>query len=149
MIDYFGYKKHHEGLTRNGNTNHQPNRRGRQSTSSQAPVTVDQATYVQVLDKEKQQENKEEMLSREEDLVYFSPTLEGFALKNKLWLNFYVDDIKPVVWNDEAYGHLVYPEEQKDLVLTFVDNHQRLKTRVDDVIMGKGKTDFKSIRVLS
>jgi hypothetical protein len=43
-----------------------------------------------------------------------------------------------VVWNDEAYSHLVYPEEQKDLVLTFVDNHQRLKTRVDDVIMGKG-----------
>lgn len=43
-----------------------------------------------------------------------------------------------MVWNDEAYGHLVYPEEQKDLVLTFVDNHQRLKGGVDDVIMGKG-----------
>jgi len=42
------------------------------------------------------------------------------------------------VWNDEAYSHLVYPEEQKDLVLTFVDNHQRLKAGVDDVIMGKG-----------
>jgi hypothetical protein len=54
-------------------------------------------------------------------------------------VNFYVDDIEPVVWNDEAYGHLVYPEEQKDLVLTFVDNHQRLKGGVDDVIMGKGK----------
>jgi hypothetical protein len=55
-------------------------------------------------------------------------------------VHFYIDDIKPVVWNDEAYGHLVYPEEQKDLVLTFVDNHQRLKARVDDVIMGKGMT---------
>ncbi|MAD85536.1 MAG: hypothetical protein CL912_21460 [Deltaproteobacteria bacterium] len=53
-------------------------------------------------------------------------------------VNFYVDDLQPVVWNDEAYGHLVYPEEQKDLVLTFVDNHQRMKARVDDVIMGKG-----------
>ena len=52
---------------------------------------------------------------------------------------FYVDDISPVVWNDEAYGHLVYQEEQKDLVLTFVDNHQRLKGGVDDVIMGKGQ----------
>lgn len=52
---------------------------------------------------------------------------------------FYVDDIEPVVWNDEAYGHLVYPEEQKDLVLTFVDNHQRLKGGVDNVIMGKGQ----------
>ena len=53
-------------------------------------------------------------------------------------VNFYVDDIEPVKWNDDAYGHLVYPEEQKDLVLTFVENHQRLKAGVDDVIMGKG-----------
>ena len=53
-------------------------------------------------------------------------------------MSFYVDDIKPVVWNDEAYDHLVYPEEQKDLVLTFVENHQRTKG-VDDAIMGKGK----------
>jgi hypothetical protein len=59
-------------------------------------------------------------------------------------VNFYVDDIKPVVWNDEAYGHLVYQEEQKDLVLTFVDNHQRLKAGVDDVITGKG-TSSKAI----
>jgi hypothetical protein len=60
-------------------------------------------------------------------------------------VHFYVDDIEPVVWNDEAYGHLVYPEEQKDLVLTFVDNHQRLKGGVDDVIMGKGKYQSASI----
>ena len=57
---------------------------------------------------------------------------------NYLQVSFYVDDIKPVVWNDEAYDHLVYPEEQKDLVLTFVENHQRT-SGVDDVIMGKGK----------
>ncbi len=54
-------------------------------------------------------------------------------------MNFYVDDLQPVNWNDEAYDHLVYPEEQKDLVLTFVENHQRMKTGVDDVIMGKGQ----------
>ena len=57
---------------------------------------------------------------------------------NYLQVSFYVDDIKPVVWNDEAYDHLVYPEEQKDLVLTFVENHQRTKG-ADDVIMGKGE----------
>jgi hypothetical protein len=53
-------------------------------------------------------------------------------------VNFYVDDIKPITWNDEAYNHLVYHEEQKDLVLTFVENHQQMKAGVDDVIMGKG-----------
>jgi hypothetical protein len=62
-------------------------------------------------------------------------------------VNFYVDDIRPLIWNDEAYDHLVYPEEEKNLVLTFVENHQRTKERVDDVIMGKGRwlpcNDFK------
>jgi hypothetical protein len=33
---------------------------------------------------------------------------------------------------------------RKDLVLTFVDNHQRLKAGVDDVITGKG-TSSKAI----
>lgn len=54
-------------------------------------------------------------------------------------VNFHVDDIKPVNWNDDAYDHLVYHEEQKDLVLTFVDNHKRLNHGVDDVIVGKGQ----------
>jgi hypothetical protein len=54
-------------------------------------------------------------------------------------VNFYVDDIKPVVWNDDAYSHLVYPEEQKDLVLSFVENHESTKREMDDVIIGKGK----------
>jgi SpoVK/Ycf46/Vps4 family AAA+-type ATPase len=54
-------------------------------------------------------------------------------------VNFYVDDIKPVNWNDDAYDHLVYHEEQKDLLLSFVDNHKILTHGVDDVIVGKGQ----------
>lgn len=44
-------------------------------------------------------------------------------------------------WNNEAYNHLVYPEQQKDLVLTFVTNHQRIEADVveSDVIKGKGQ----------
>ena len=54
-------------------------------------------------------------------------------------VNFFVDDIKPINWNDDAYDHLVYHEEQKDLVLSFVDNHKRLRHGVHDVIIGKGQ----------
>jgi len=50
-----------------------------------------------------------------------------------------VEDISPVIWNNEAYGHLVYDEEQKDLVLTFVENHKRMKAGLDDVVLGKGQ----------
>ncbi|PMD50986.1 P-loop containing nucleoside triphosphate hydrolase protein [Hyaloscypha bicolor E] len=144
LIDFFGYQKHQEGLQRNETSSR---RRRTQPQAPQPPATPaadaasisGQSTNARSLSKELQEENKQEILDRKEDLVFVSPLLRGFALKNKLWLYFYVDDIEPVVWNDEAYGHLVYPEEQKDLVLTFVDNHQRLKGGVDDVIMGKGQ----------
>ncbi len=51
---------------------------------------------------------------------------------------FYVEDMKPMAWNDTAFDHLVYDEAQKDLVLSFVENHNNTKPIVGDVIVGKG-----------
>jgi hypothetical protein len=48
-------------------------------------VVGDEATYLKALSKEDQEANKEEMLAREKDLIFVSPLLTGFALKNKLW----------------------------------------------------------------
>ena len=51
---------------------------------------------------------------------------------------FYIEGIRPFVWNDEAYEYLVYPQEQKDLVLTIIGNHQRSKREgFIDVVDGK------------
>ncbi|TQN67110.1 ATPase family AAA domain-containing protein FIGL1 [Colletotrichum shisoi] len=88
-----------------------------------------------------QRKNKEEVLARDGDLMFMSPLIEGFALKNKVWLSFYVEDIEPIVWNDKAYDHLVYDEQQKDLVLSFVENHglANRNNAVEDVIVGKGQ----------
>lgn len=72
-------------------------------------------------------------------LLILSSSREGKLDADYIAVNFYVDDIKPINWNDDAYDHLVYQEEQKDLVLTFVDNHKELKHGVDDVIVGKGQ----------
>lgn len=52
-----------------------------------------------------------------------------------------------MAWNAEAFSHLVYDEGQKDLVLSFVENHtsgaSEFKTGTDelmqDVIVGKGQ----------
>jgi hypothetical protein len=44
-----------------------------------------------------------------------------------------------MVWNDQAYDHLVYDEQQKDLVLSFVEHHGHSTSSLDDVIVGKGK----------
>jgi len=45
----------------------------------------------------------------------------------------------PMIWNDKAYDHLVYDEQQKDLVLSFVEHHGKKLDSLDDVILGKGQ----------
>lgn len=72
-------------------------------------------------------------------LLYFLHRVAKPCVLTTNEVNFFVDDIKPINWNDDAYDHLVYHEEQKDLVLSFVDNHKRLRHGVHDVIIGKGQ----------
>ena len=46
------------------------------------------------------------------------------------------------MWNDKAYDHLVFDHQQKDLVLSFVENHSLengTSTAMGDVIVGKGQ----------
>ncbi|CAI6088248.1 unnamed protein product [Clonostachys chloroleuca] len=94
-----------------------------------------------------QQKNKDAMLCREEDLAFATNLVEGFALRNKEWLLFYIEDIEPMVWNEKAFTHLVYDAGQKDLVLSFVENHVSnanyedgsAAMAVEDVIVGKGQ----------
>lgn len=45
-----------------------------------------------------------------------------------------------MVWNDKAFDHLVYNEQQKDLVMSFVEHHGANREAFDDVIVGKGKS---------
>lgn len=80
LVDYFGYQKHFKGLQRADN-NTRRTRRGQPESAN-----ADEAKYVQTLSKEKQEQNKMFMLGeRRDELVYVSPLLEGFALKNKQW----------------------------------------------------------------
>jgi hypothetical protein len=148
LIDYFGYHKHHDGVQRTEKSTAafaDPRARMYRDIHTYVDESYDEfappkeaSNYVKVLAKGAQEQNKNNMLSSPEELIFVSPMLEGFALKNKVWLNFYVDDIKPVLWNDAAWGHLVYNEDQKDLVHTFVEHHRRIKAGIDDVITGKG-----------
>jgi hypothetical protein len=41
--------------------------------------------YIKRLSEDEQKKNKDEMLARVDDLIYLSPMLVGYALKNKLW----------------------------------------------------------------
>ncbi|KAB5584935.1 P-loop containing nucleoside triphosphate hydrolase protein [Coniochaeta sp. 2T2.1] len=146
LIDVFGYNKHH--LAKGSREDADPNSQRNIVSGTGVPAYTDLATNgkpvegpssVKRLSKRDQVKNKEIMLSREHELMFLNPLLQGYALKNKLWLSFFVEDIAPVVWNDEAYDHLVYDEQQKDLVLSFVESHDHTRAQVEDVIVGKGR----------
>jgi SpoVK/Ycf46/Vps4 family AAA+-type ATPase len=52
---------------------------------------------------------------------------------------FFVDFVKEIQWNDNAFGKLVLPSDTKDLLMSFVESQVENKNSFDDVIQGKGK----------
>lgn len=52
---------------------------------------------------------------------------------------FFVDFVKEIEWNHNAFDKLVLPDNTKDLLLSFVESQVENKDTFDDVIQGKGK----------
>ncbi|KND93453.1 26S protease regulatory subunit 4, partial [Tolypocladium ophioglossoides CBS 100239] len=75
----------------------------------------------------------------EEQLLMATPMVRGYALQNKRWMEFYIDDIGAVQFNEDAFSSLVMPEEKKELILAFAQSQVKYKSAFDDVISGKGK----------
>ncbi|KAF5021755.1 hypothetical protein F66182_6205 [Fusarium sp. NRRL 66182] len=75
----------------------------------------------------------------EEQLIMTYPMVRGYALKNKRWMEFFIDDVTEVKFNDKAFDSLVLPQDQKELILAFAQSQVRFKNVFDDIISGKGK----------
>jgi hypothetical protein len=117
LIDTYGYNKHHLSLQRRGGKDqemannqvvmanvdnvllhascvplpppnmkraHPPIPPPNPSTTKHPPTSL----YIKRLSEEEQKMNKKAMLDRENDLVFLSPLLPGYALKNKLWCEY-------------------------------------------------------------
>jgi hypothetical protein len=67
------------------------------------------------------------------------PTVVGYSLKLKKWLYFFVDFVKDIERNDNAFNTLVLPDDTKDMLLGFVESQVESKDVFDGVIQGKGK----------
>lgn len=63
----------------------------------------------------------------------------GYSLKRKEWLEFFVDQVGEIVWNNNAFDKLVLPDDQKELILAFSESQLDGGSAFDDVISGKGK----------
>lgn len=80
-------------------------------------------------------------LSDDERMVS-TPIVRGYSLKNKRWLEFYLDGVKDIVWNSRAFDSLVLPPAQKGLkklILMFTNARSKKIGGFDDVVQGKGR----------
>ncbi|OAL45779.1 P-loop containing nucleoside triphosphate hydrolase protein [Pyrenochaeta sp. DS3sAY3a] len=74
-----------------------------------------------------------------EQKLICTPLLRGYSLKNKLWLNFFINCVKDIEWQKDAFDRLVLPKNQKELILGFTQSQREFRDNFDDVIEGKGK----------
>ncbi|KAF9258542.1 P-loop containing nucleoside triphosphate hydrolase protein [Marasmius fiardii PR-910] len=79
--------------------------------------------------------NKPELT--DEELLLTSTVVYGFSLSDKLWLEFDVEKINPVQWNQEAFTNLVLPDDRKNMLQALVEAHHQ-ELGFDDFIKGKG-----------
>lgn len=77
-------------------------------------------------------------LTSEQKLIC-TPVLRGYSLKNKMWLNFFVNCVEDIEWQKDAFDRLVLPKNQKELILGFTESQRKNRDTFDDVIEGKGR----------
>ncbi|KAL2004777.1 hypothetical protein VTN00DRAFT_3305 [Thermoascus crustaceus] len=78
----------------------------------------------------------------DDQLLLATPILRGHSLKDKRWLEFYLDGVKEIVWDNQAFDSLVLPMEQKNikqLILALANSQAKHYDNFDDVIRGKGR----------
>ncbi|KAH8168819.1 ATPase family associated with various cellular activities (AAA) domain-containing protein [Sarocladium implicatum] len=153
LIDVVGYNKFHLAMgSREDNSDKDRVRRARRNGANEPQDNDDTEGLKPLqrrLNEKEKEENRVDMMAREEDFKFMSELIGGYSLKSKLWVQFYVEDIEPMTWNDGAYSHLVYDDQQKDLVLSFVESHNlknptstavvNASQPMQDVIIGKGQ----------
>ncbi|KFY02822.1 hypothetical protein V490_00390 [Pseudogymnoascus sp. VKM F-3557] len=76
-----------------------------------------------------------------DDVLLCSPTVLGFSLDRKLWLEFAVDDIEDITWQPAALAHLQIPDKKKKAIQALSEAHMARTSGngFDDFVVGKGQ----------
>lgn len=68
--------------------------------------------------------------------------VRGFALADKCWADFRIDNLEDIKWNQEAYSRLEMDDEYKHVIRALVEAHRKHSKpdseEFDDIIAGKG-----------
>ncbi|KAJ5778082.1 hypothetical protein N7520_001328 [Penicillium odoratum] len=78
----------------------------------------------------------------ESEWVTASPMVHGYSIKDKEWLQFYLDNSKDIEWNTQAFDSLVLPrgqEDFKELILAFAKAQSKQLDNFNDIVQGKGR----------
>ncbi|EWG38425.1 hypothetical protein FVEG_01636 [Fusarium verticillioides 7600] len=71
------------------------------------------------------------------ELLVFPNTIVGYNLRQKKWQDLQIDLMQKVLWNKQAFRHLVIDQEIKDIIQALVTS--KLDTdQTTDLIQGKG-----------
>lgn len=67
------------------------------------------------------------------------PTLQGFSFASKKWGEFSVDKLRPVIWEEAPFQHLVLADSYREVVRSLIEVHSSDKKRLllNDVVQGK------------
>ncbi|KAK8151673.1 P-loop containing nucleoside triphosphate hydrolase protein [Phyllosticta citrichinensis] len=87
---------------------------------------------------EESRDAKRALLTEEQKLIA-SPIVRGYSLQTKQWLKFFVNSVKEIEWQVDAFESLVLPSNQKELILGFTEAQRKHVDAFDDVIEGKGR----------
>lgn len=78
----------------------------------------------------------------EDDLIMTNSTVRGFAFSVKKFLEFFVENISPIRWDETCFDQLVLNPVTKKTVQAMVTMHTRRgqdQPGFDDIVEGKGK----------
>lgn len=81
----------------------------------------------------------------DEQCMLATPICRGFSFTEKLFLEFFVDLLNPIEWNESCFEQLVLPSSQKELVQALVAEHTQRSAKArgekgsfDDIVKNKG-----------
>ncbi|KLU85045.1 hypothetical protein MAPG_04077 [Magnaporthiopsis poae ATCC 64411] len=131
-----------EGLTWRGD----PTQRTKLDTKNYdwVEATKESSTWSQKRDDELAQISKKIPRGRSCELTELQAALgpcamPGFALDEKIWGWFKIENIRDIWWNDNALDRLVLDTDRKDTIRRLVEVHQASASHFDDITYGKGK----------
>ncbi|KAK3693304.1 hypothetical protein B0T22DRAFT_496150 [Podospora appendiculata] len=75
----------------------------------------------------------------DEDAMMTNATVRGYSFTVKRFLEFMINDLKPITWNPSCFDSLVLDPAIKKTVRALVSTHSQKRESFDDIVKGKGQ----------